>query len=105
MPEHVVRPKTYFLIFAILIVLALATTGIAFLDLGRFNTVAAFVIAGIKATLVILYFMHIKYERRLTFVFAAAGFCWLAILIVLTFGDYFTRGWLPAPGELPPVHY
>ncbi len=105
MAEHVVTPRTYYGIFAILILLALATTFIAFLDLGPFNAVVAFVIASIKATLVVLYFMHIRYERRLTFVFAVAGFCWLAIFLVLTFGDYYTRGWLPAPGELPPVHY
>ncbi len=105
MAEHVVQPKTYYAIFAVLIVLALATTFIAFLDLGKFNAIVAFLIATIKASLVVLFFMHIRYERRLTFVFAVAGFCWLAIFLVLTFGDYLTRGWLPAPGEMPPVHF
>jgi cytochrome c oxidase subunit 4 len=100
MAEHVGSLKTYYLIFAVLIVLALATTAIAFVDLGPLNPVIAFVIATVKATLVVLYFMHVKFERRLTLVFAMAGFCWLAIFIVLTFGDYLTRGWLPAPGAL-----
>ena len=105
MAEHIVAPRTYYWIFAVLIVLALATTFIAFFDLGPFNAVVAFVIASVKATLVILYFMHIRYEKRLTLVFAIAGFCWLAIFMILTFGDYWTRGWLPAPGELPPVPF
>jgi cytochrome c oxidase subunit 4 len=105
MSEKIVSTKTYFIVFAILFALALATTGIAFLDLGKFNTVVALLIAATKATLVVLFFMHVRYERRLTLVFAIAGFCWLAIMLILTWGDYSTRGWLPAPGELPPVHF
>jgi cytochrome c oxidase subunit 4 len=102
MPEqtHIVPLKTYFRIFAALIILALATTGFAFLDLGRFNTILAMLIAVTKATLVVLFFMHVKYEGRLTLVFAIAGFCWLAIMLILTASDYLTRGWLPAPGDV-----
>ena len=105
MAEHVVAPRTYYLIFAVLIVLALATTFIAFIDLGVLNPIVAMVIATAKATLVVAFFMHIRYERPLTLVFVLAGFCWLAIFIILTLGDYWTRGWLPAPGELPPVPF
>jgi cytochrome c oxidase subunit 4 len=96
---------TYIKIFVALIVLALLTTGVAYLDLGKFNTIAAFVIAFTKAVLVVLFFMHVKYERKLVFVFAIAGFVWLAILIVLISSDYLTRGWLPAPGEMPPLPF
>lgn len=97
--------KTYYKIFAALIILALATTGLAFLDLGVFNPIVAMLIAVTKAVLVILFFMHVKYEGRLTFVFAIAGFCWLAIMLILTASDYLTRGWLPMPAAVPPVHF
>jgi cytochrome c oxidase subunit 4 len=100
---HVVSLSTYYKIFAALIVLALATTGISFLDLGVFNTVVAMAIATVKAVLVVLFFMHVRYQGRLTAVFAVAGFCWLLILLLLTASDYFTRGWLPAPTKLHPV--
>jgi cytochrome c oxidase subunit 4 len=97
--------KTYYKIFAALIILALATTGLAFLDLGIFNPIVAMLIAVTKAVLVILFFMHVKYEGRLTFVFAIAGFCWLAIMLILTASDYLTRGWLPMPAAIPAVHF
>lgn len=100
---HVVSLTTYYKVFAALMILALATTGIAFLDLGPFNTVVAMGIATIKAILVVLFFMHVRYQRRLTAVFAMAGFCWLLILLVLTASDYFTRGWMPAPTSLHAV--
>ncbi len=97
--------KTYYKIFAALVILALATTGLAFLDLGIFNPIVAMLIAVTKAVLVILFFMHVKYEGRLTFVFAIAGFCWLAIMLILTASDYMTRGWLPMPAAIPPLHF
>ncbi len=101
----IVGTGTYVKIFILLIVLALATTGFAFIDLGVFNPIVAMAIAITKTTLVVLFFMHVKYEGRLTLVFAIAGFCWLAIMLLLTASDYMTRGWLPAPGELPPVPF
>ncbi|MGE5648095.1 MAG: cytochrome C oxidase subunit IV family protein [Acidobacteriota bacterium] len=87
--------RTYVVVFIALLALALATTGIAFFDLGRMNTVLAMTIAIVKAVLVILFFMHVRYEGKLTLVFAIAGFCWLAIMLMLTASDYMTRGWLP----------
>ncbi len=97
--------STYYKIFAILMILALATTAIAFIDLGVFNPIVAMVIAVTKATLVVLFFMHVRYQGRLTFVFAIAGFCWLVILLLLTASDYLTRGWLPMPRALPPMGF
>jgi cytochrome c oxidase subunit 4 len=102
--ETIVPLRTYYLIFAALIVLALATTAISFVDLGIFNTVVAMTIAGIKAALVVLFFMHVRYEHRLVSVVVIACVSWLIILLLLTTGDYLTRGWLPAPSKLPPVH-
>lgn len=100
---HAVSLTTYYKVFAALMILALATTGIAFLDLGAFNTVVAMAIATVKTILVVLFFMHVRYQGRLTAVFAVAGFCWLLILLLLTASDYFTRGWLPAPSSVHAV--
>jgi cytochrome c oxidase subunit 4 len=59
----------------------------------------ALAIAGSKAVLIMLYFMHLRYSNRLTSVFAVAGFLWLAILIALCLSDYLTRGLLGIDGK------
>jgi cytochrome c oxidase subunit IV len=97
--------STYYKIFALLMILAFATTGIAFIGLGIFNPIVAMLIAVTKATLVVLFFMHVRYQGRLTFVFAIAGFCWLLILLLLISTDYLTRAWLPIPGAIPPMGF
>lgn len=94
MREHIVSPRTYYAIFVALVVLTVATWSIAKLDLGKMNAVVALTIAVIKGTLVVLYFMHVRYSSRLTWVFVAAGFFWLAIMVALTLSDFMTRGWL-----------
>ncbi len=97
MSEHVVRPTTYYAIFAILLVFTGVTAGVAFIDLGPLNTVVALTIAVIKATLVILYFMHLRYSPKLTWIFVAAGVFWFLLLMAFLFADIWSRGWLP-PG-------
>ncbi|MFY9555742.1 MAG: cytochrome C oxidase subunit IV family protein [Blastocatellia bacterium] len=92
--EHIVSKKIYFVIFTALIVLTVATVLVANQDLGRWNAIAALTIAVIKAALVVLYFMHVRYSSRLTWVFVGAGFFWLAIMVALTLSDYMTRDWL-----------
>ncbi len=92
--NHVVSAGTYFLVFATLLALTAATTAIAYVDLGRFNVYVALTIAIIKAVLVILFFMHVKQATRVTKVFVAAAFLWLAIMLTLTLTDYVSRGWL-----------
>lgn len=92
--HHIVPIKIYFAIFAALLVLTFATVQVAFFDLGRMNTVIALAIAVLKATLVILYFMHVKYSPGLTKLVIAGALLWFALLILLTLGDYLTRGWL-----------
>lgn len=94
MREHIVSPKIYYAIFIALTVLTVVTWSVAKLDLGKMNAVVAMTIAVIKATLVVLYFMHVRYSSRLTWVFVGAGFFWLAIMVALTLSDYMTRGWL-----------
>jgi cytochrome c oxidase subunit 4 len=95
MSEHIVSRKIYFVIFGALIVGTVLTVAAAFADLDHVfvgaNTVVALTIAVIKATLVVLYFMHVRYGTRLTWVIVVAGFFWLVILFALTMGDYLTR--------------
>jgi cytochrome c oxidase subunit 4 len=86
--------KTYYIVFAALLALTLATTGAAFVDLGaRLNTIVGFTIAIVKALLVAVYFMHLRHSQRLTLLFAGAGVLWLALLMTFVFADYLTRGW------------
>jgi cytochrome c oxidase subunit 4 len=95
MSEHIVSKKIYFLIFGALMVGTILTVMAAFVDLDHVftgaNTVVALTIAVIKATLVVLYFMHVRYSTRLTWVIVVAGFFWLAILFALTMTDYMSR--------------
>ena len=88
----IVPKKTYVFVWATLLVLLFATWGFAMLNLHPFNAVIAMTIALVKMLLIILFFMHVRYSSRLTWLFAAAGFLWLAILILLTLNDYLTRG-------------
>ena len=92
MSAHIVPLKTYYTIFALLLGGTALTVWVSYLDLGPLNTVVAITIAVIKALLVVLYFMHVKYSSRLTWVFAAAGFLWLVLMIGLTMADFDTRG-------------
>lgn len=97
MSQHVVDKKTYFLVFAGLIILTLVTASVATIDLGPMNIVVALVIAMGKATLVVLFFMHLRWSTRLVHMVAVASLFWLAILIALTLSDYRTRHWTPSP--------
>lgn len=95
-PKHHITPRrTYFIIFFALMILTAITVWVAFIDLGSLNTPIAMAIAMIKASLVLLYFMHLRYSTRVTWVVLAAAFLWLGVLFVLTFSDYLSRGWDP----------
>jgi len=91
--HHIVPKKTYYTIFGVLMLCTYLTVQIAFFDLGPLNTIAALGIAVIKATLVVLFFMHVKYSPRLTWAVVLGSVFWLGILLALTFGDYLTRSW------------
>ncbi len=99
MSGHIVPQKVYFTVFSLLIGMTALTTWVATQDLGRWNTVIALAIAIFKATLVILFFMHVKYSSNLTRVAVVAGFFWLALLITLTLSDVLTRSWIPTPSS------
>ena len=87
MSQPIVPQKTYLLVFLGLIALTILTTGVAFVDLGPFNTVAALAIAFSKMLLVVLFFMGLRYSGSLVRVIVIAGFFWLALLMGLTMSD------------------
>lgn len=95
MSEHIVPVRVYIAIFLALLVGTALTVVAAFYDFPwRLNTVIALTIASVKATLVVLYFMHVRYSTRLVWVIIGSALFWLAIMFALTFSDYVTRGWL-----------
>ena len=96
---HVSSIGLYVLIFVLLLAFTGITTAVAFVDLGPFNNVVAIGIAVIKATLVILFFMHMKYSTRMVPLVFASGIFGLVILLGITFADYFSRGWLGVAGR------
>src|SRR5579872_1719015 len=97
--EHVVPVSTYVTIFFALLVGTALTTWVAYIDLGVFNTVVALLIAVIKMSLVVLFFMHVKYNKGLSRIVIVAAFFWLGIMITLSLSDELTRHWEinPAP--------
>ncbi len=102
MTHPIVPLRLYLGVFSALILLTGVTVAVAFFDLGGgrmhlLNAIVAITIAVAKALLVVLYFMHVRYSGRLTWVFVGAGFFWLVILITLTLSDFLTRAWIPLP--------
>ncbi len=97
MSAHVVPWRVYLTVFAALALLTVITVQAAGHDFGPFNTLIALGIAVVKSTLVVLYFMHLRYSSRLTHLALFAGVVWLAILILLTISDYISRPWPITP--------
>jgi cytochrome c oxidase subunit IV len=92
-PPHQAPLGMYFAVFFALMILTVVTVAVSRIDLGAFNTLVAMAIAIAKATVVILWFMHVIHSPRLTWIVVIASFLWLAVLFVLTFSDYLTRLW------------
>jgi cytochrome c oxidase subunit 4 len=95
MSGHVAPKSLYYMIFLALMIGTIITVAVAFVDLGYFNNVVMLTIACAKALLVVLFFMHVRWSTRLTWVVVGSGFFWLLILFALTMSDYQTRGWMP----------
>ena len=100
----------YLAVFGALMVLTAITVAVAFVNLGVLNNIVALSIAGIKTTLVVLFFMHVHYASRVTKIFAVAGFFWLSIMITFTVSDMdvrkppaetASRGWAVFPSTSP----
>jgi len=94
MSGHVAPKSLYYTIFAALIFGTVLTVVVAKIDLGAFNNVAMLAIACAKATLAVLFFMHVRWSTRLTWVVVASGVFWLLIMFTLTMTDYLSRGWV-----------
>jgi cytochrome c oxidase subunit IV len=89
--EHIVQPRIYLVIILTLLTLTGLTVYAAYINLGKFNIVVALAIATLKATLVVLIFMHAKYSPRRTQLVIMAGIFWLAVLLFMTLSDYISR--------------
>jgi cytochrome c oxidase subunit 4 len=113
--EHIVSPLVYVLVLLALMVLLALTLTAAFVDLDKmiagehhrgtayWNMIVAVLIAIMKAVLIILFFMHVKFSSRLTWAFASAGFFWLGIMMTLSLSDYFTRNYPPGTPKSAPM--
>jgi cytochrome c oxidase subunit IV len=94
MSGHVAPKSLYYLIFLALMVGTGLTVLVAKFDLGPLNNIVMLTLACAKALLVILFFMHVRWSSRLTWVIAGSGFFWLLILFSITMADYMSRGWV-----------
>lgn len=105
MSSQIVAPGVYLKTFVALLLLLGATVAANFLNLGAFGMVTALGISIIKAALIALFFMEVRYRKSMTWLFAGAALAWLVIMIGLTMNDYNTRPWSRQawkdPGEHP----
>ena len=92
---HVAPKSMYYMVFGALILGTILTVAAAKVDMGALNNIVMLAIACTKASLVILFFMHVRWSSRLTWVVAMAGFFWLLILFGVGMSDYMSRGWVP----------
>lgn len=95
--HHIVSPKIYFTIFAVLMICTVMTVAAAEVDLNQYfrglNIIVALTIAVFKASLVVLFFMHGKYSPKRTQMVIIASVFWLAVMLLMTMSDYVTRLW------------
>jgi cytochrome c oxidase subunit 4 len=90
---HIVSPRIYLIVFAVLLVATGLTVLASLFELGVWNPVVALFIAVLKATIVVLFFMHVKYSSRLTKLTVGAGLFTFMALVGMTLSDYFSRAW------------
>jgi cytochrome c oxidase subunit 4 len=91
--HHIVSPLVYLTIFGALLVGTALTIVASYLEMGPWNPVVAIAIACIKATLVVLFFMHVKYSSKLTKLTVGAGVFTFLILVGMSLSDYMSRAW------------
>jgi cytochrome c oxidase subunit 4 len=96
MNERLTSPTTYGIVFLLLVGFTILTVAVSFVPLaGHWHLIAGLAIAGIKASLVVLFFMHVLVSHRLTWITIIVACGWLSLLVTLTFCDYLTRGLVP----------
>jgi cytochrome c oxidase subunit IV len=91
--HHIVTPLQYAMVFGTLLVFTGITVGAAYVELGILNPVVALAIASTKMVIVILFFMHVKYQSHLVKMTVACGFFTFLVLITMTLTDYMSRAW------------
>ena len=91
--HHIVSPVIYIIIGAALLILTGVTVAASFVEMGVFNPIVALLIACVKAVLVVLFFMHVKYSTKLTKLTVFCGLFTFMALIGMTLADYFSRAW------------
>jgi cytochrome c oxidase subunit 4 len=91
--HHIVTPLQYSMVFGTLLAFTLLTIFAADWDMGVFNPIVALGIASTKAVIVILFFMHVKYQTNLIKMTVACGFFTFLVLITMTLSDYMSRAW------------
>jgi cytochrome c oxidase subunit 4 len=91
--HHVVSPTIYLIVFFALLIFTGLTVGASYIEMGIFNPIAAIAIACIKAVIVVLFFMHVKYSSKLTKLTVFCGLFTFIALIGMTLSDYFSRAW------------
>ncbi|HUX09559.1 MAG TPA: cytochrome C oxidase subunit IV family protein [Terriglobia bacterium] len=97
MSEHIASQKLYFIVFFSLLILTVLTWRIAYIDLGRWNMVVALLISICKTGLVGMFFMHLRWSTSMVRLVVFAAIFWLAIMMTLTLGDFFTRNAVSHP--------
>ena len=91
--HHIVSPLQYCYVYGGLIIGTIITVLAADINLGVFNPIVALAIACTKAVIVILFFMHVKYQSNLIKVTVAAGFFTFIVLVTMSLVDYMSRAW------------
>jgi cytochrome c oxidase subunit 4 len=91
--HHVTPPVVYVVIFLTLLAFTALTVGASFIEMGVWNPVIAIAIGCVKATLVVLFFMGVKYSSKLTKLTVGAGIFTFLTLISMTLADYISRAW------------
>jgi cytochrome c oxidase subunit IV len=96
---HIAPVKMYVGVFFALMIGTILTVAAAYVDMGFFNTAVALAIAVTKASLVVLFFMHVRWASRLTWVIVLGSILWLVLLFAIGMTDYLSRGWMGVPGR------
>ncbi len=97
MSDHIAPKSLYYVIFLTLMVLTVVTWRVTYFDLGRFNLAVAMAIAITKATLVILFFMHVRWSPKIIKVTVGMSFFFLLIMMMMMMSDYLSRGYNGMP--------
>lgn len=97
--QHIIPVRTNLIVFGALLGLLVLTIAAAYVNLGVLAIPVAMTIATVKAVLILLYFMHVRYSPKLVWVFSGAAVFWLGILMALSLNDYVVRGWMDVLGK------